>query len=318
MKFARGETMACPGPVRWYGGKGNMRENLLPLLPLAHLYCEAYGGAASLMTARKPAPVEVYNDLNGDLVNLFRALQSPRRFRVLKRRLFFTPYSRQEFAEALRVLAEETDEDECAWAFFTAQNQGFGGLATTVGNWGRVFVSNRGMAKTSSQWLGRLGHLDAWHRRFMRVQIDQRDALDVLRYWDSPDLLFYLDPPYMAESRAKGNTKKYAHEADDAHHAALLDLLPSLRGAVVLSGYDAPLYRRLDDLGWERCEFKTVCHAAGRTRNSGLRGEGAALALVPRIEVVWRNQRCLEMERATLPQLELWNGTTMPEGNSRD
>ena len=307
-----------PGPVFWYGGKGMMAELLLPLLPSAKVYVEAYGGAASLMVRRPPAPVEAYNDLNGDLVNLFRALQSPRRFRVLKRRLLFTPYSRQEFAEALRVLAEEKDPNERAWAFFTAQNQGFSGTAKSVGNWSRVFVSCRGMAKSASRWLGRLGYLDAWHRRFMRVQIDQRDALDVLRYWDSPETLFYLDPPYMAQSRAKGNTNMYAHEADDAHHAALLDLLPSLQGAVVLSGYDAPIYRQLDDAGWERREFKTACHAAGRTRNSGLQGAGSALALVPRTEVVWRNQHCLEMERRALPQLELWNGNPTPEGNGRD
>ena len=292
-----------------------MAERLLPLLPPAKVYVEAYGGAASLMVRRPPAPVEVYNDLNGDLVNLFRALQSPRRFRVLKRRLLFTPYSRQEFAEALRVLAEEKDPNERAWAFFTAQNQGFSGTAKTVGNWSRVFVSCRGMAKSASRWLGRLGYLDAWHRRFMRVQIDQRDALDVLRYWDSPETLFYLDPPYMAQSRAEGKTNVYAHEADDAHHAALLDLLPSLQGAVVLSGYDAPIYRQLDDAGWERLEFQTACHAAGKTRYSGLQGAGSALALVPRTEVVWRNQHCLEMEGAAEPQLELWNGSTLAEAN---
>jgi DNA adenine methylase len=132
-------------PVQWYGGKGNMVAKLLPLIPETHLYCEPYGGAGSLLFAREPAPVEVYNDLCGGLVNLFRTLQDPRRFKRLQHRLHHTLYSREEFCLALDTLKDPVaSPDDRAWAFFVAQNQGFSGKANSEGYWGRTFTSDRG------------------------------------------------------------------------------------------------------------------------------------------------------------------------------
>ena len=135
--------------------------------------------------------------------------------------------------------------------------------------------------------------LDAWRLRIARVQIDQRDALDVLRYWDTPDAVFYVDPPYPAAARAKGYANVYRHEADDAHHAALVDVLLGLRGAAVVSSYAGAIYAPLEAAGWERIDFPTSCYAASRARGSGLQGKGAATAKVPRIETVWRNPRAV-------------------------
>lgn len=142
--------------------RGCLRRRIIGNLPAGYaVYAEPYGGAASVMLNKPPHPCEVYNDLHGDLVNLFRCVQDEARFEKLAVRLEWTLYSRDEFALAIETLQTSNDPDERAWAFFTAQNQGFGGKAKSVGDWGRVFVSSRGMAYSASMWLSHIERLPA-------------------------------------------------------------------------------------------------------------------------------------------------------------
>lgn len=134
----------------------------------------------------------------------------------------------------------------------------------------------------------RLGLLSDWHDRLMHAYLDCRDACDVIRTWDSPRTLFYLDPPYPCATRAKGSRAVYRFEADDTHHQTLLALVPQLQGRVVLSSYPNAAYDRAL-AGWQRRERQTTCYAAGRGRGSKLKGTGAAWANVPRTEVLWLN-----------------------------
>jgi DNA adenine methylase len=279
-------------PVWWYGGKGHLAKKLLPLIPQGRIYVEPYAGAASVLFHRQPAPVEVLNDLNRDLVNLFRHLQDPECFAALQHRLTWTLYSLEEFRLALEILQDsESTAADRAWAFFVTQNQGFGGLAKSEGNWGRVFVSDRNMAGTTNKWRGRLKLLPWWHERLSRVQLDCRDALEIVRYWDSPDTVFYLDPPYVHETRVLGRCNVYQHEVDDAHHRDLVGVLLAIQGQAVLSAYEHPLYEPLLSAGWRLHRIETACHAAGRTRGSGLQGKGAAKREVPRTEAVYVNSK---------------------------
>lgn len=277
-------------PVTWYGGKGNMIKKLMPLVPPGgRPYCEPYMGAASLFFARDPAPVEVLNDLDQDLVNLFRCLQDPDTFKELAHRLTWTLYSRAELARAIEILnGTESNPVMRAWAKFVAHNMAMSGInPKTAGNWSRSFVPSGGMAMATSMWNARLSLLDAWHSRLMRVQIDCRDAIEVIRYWDTEDAVFYIDPPYHPDTRK--DKKVYAAETDHNHHARLVEALLSLKGKAVLSGYAHPVYAPLEQAGWQRIDFTTACCAAARTHRSGLQGEGAALKKVPRIETVWVN-----------------------------
>ncbi len=259
-------------------------------------YCEPYMGAASLFFARPPAPVEVLNDLDGDLVNLFRCLQDPKTFPELKHRLLYTLYSRAEFERALEILNDPSVTDPVlrAWAFFVALNQGFGGKKPrSIGDWGRTFKTQRGCAGTTNEWMMRLSMLDDWHLRLLRAQIECRDALEVIRYWDNPEAVFYVDPPYHPDTCIDKNA--YVVETDHEHHVRLVETLLQCKGAVVLSGYDHPVYASLVEAGWTVTRYKTACHAAGHTRESNILGEGAACARVPRTEVVWANPRAVEL-----------------------
>ena len=279
-------------PVRWYGGKGHLAKKLLPLIPQGKVYVEPYAGAASVLFHRQPAPVEVLNDLNLDLVNLFRHLQDPECFAALQHRLTWTLYSLEEFRLSLKILQDsESTAADRAWAFFTAQNQGFSGVAKSAGDWSRAFVSDRNMAGTTNKWRGRLKLLPWWHERLSRVQLDCRDALEIVRYWDSPDTVFYLDPPYVHETRVLGRCNVYQHEVDDAHHRDLVGVLLAIQGQAVLSAYEHPLYEPLLSAGWRLHRIETACHAAGRTRGSGLQGKGAVKREVPRTEAVYVNSK---------------------------
>ena len=273
-------------PFQYFGGKSKMIAKLLPLLPPHQVYVEPFCGAASLFFAKEPSPVEVLNDLNGDVINVFRVLQNKETHEELRFRLMYTPYARAEFIRALEMREQKdlTPVDR-AWAFLVRQNMGMGGTARTSGNWGRVFISNQGCADVCNSWLMRLSMLDAWRWRLMTVQIDCRDALEVIRYWDSPDTLFYVDPPYVAETRK--TLDAYAYEMTVEQHKELVELLLGIKGKAVVSGYEHPLYSPFAQAGWKVHKFHTTCHAAGRVRGGGLQGNGSASAKVPRTEVVW-------------------------------
>jgi DNA adenine methylase len=283
-------------PIGWVGGKGQMIAKLRKHVPLGGKpYCEPYMGAASLFFSRDPAPAEVLNDMDGDLVNLFRCLQDKKLFEELKWKIQYTIYARAEFDRAMEILKDKSVTDRVlrAWAFFVFHN-----LKMAIGDsWGRAFTSTNGCAIVTNSWIMRLTMLDDWHKRLLLAQIDNRDAIDVIRYWDTPDTVFYVDPPYHLDTR---KTKQvYAVEPDNDHHIRLVDTLLKCQGAVVLSGYYHPVYAPLSDAGWQVTHYQTVCHAAAKTRFSGLKGIGSVLQKVPRVEVVWANPKAVAMRNPT-------------------
>lgn len=256
------EYVALPGPVVWYGGKGQMTAKILPHLPDARVYVEPYGGAASLLFAKPPSPIEVYNDLHGDLVALFRVLQNPESFLRLKHRLTLTMKARSEYELAVDLLRDPaTSEEERAWAFFVAMNQGFGGTYPTPGRWARdKSLVRSGMGKTVCLWWRRISWLDSWHERLAHVQIERRDAIQLIKEFDSPETVFYLDPPYVPDTRV--SLSAYRHEQPPEHHEHLVETLLRVQGQVVLSGYAHSIYDPLVAAGWGTVSFSAAVGGA--------------------------------------------------------
>jgi len=272
-------------PFQWYGGKGILAPWIISHLPVdgAKVYVEPYAGAASVFWhLKQPFPVEVLNDIDERVVTVFRVLQDRTKFLEFRHRIIWTPYSLSEFRRAIKIIANLNDHDDIdsAWAFFVACNQGYSAIAETPGNWSRAFCLNR-----CSKWCSRIKLLHHWHERLRRVQIDNRDALEVIRYWDSPETVFYIDPPYVPSTRV--NRKVYKYDLSDDHHERLVDVLLNIQGQAALSGYDNPIYSRLESAGWEKHEKLTCCSAAARNRGTKLRGEGSLKTHAPRVEVLW-------------------------------
>ncbi|HMN10705.1 MAG TPA: DNA adenine methylase [Bellilinea sp.] len=225
----------------WYGGKYSHLNWLLPLLPYTTHYCEPFGGSAAVLLNRKPSPVETYNDLDGEVVNFFRVLREQPD--ELIRAIGLTPFSREEFEQALSAGGNDLER---ARRFFVRARQVRTGLAQTAstGRWAHCRLTSRaGMAGAVSRWLGSVEGLPEVAQRLLRVQIENAPAVEVIRRYDSPETLFYCDPPYPHDSRGESNA--YRYEMSDEGHRELAEVLHSVQGRVAVSGYRGPLMDEL-------------------------------------------------------------------------
>ncbi|MEX0270986.1 DNA adenine methylase [Leptolyngbyaceae cyanobacterium UHCC 1019] len=228
----------------WYGGKFNHLNWLLPLLPESTHYCEPFAGSAAVLLNREPAPVETYNDIDGEVVNFFRVLRDSQE--DLIRAIGLTPFSREELRIAVEEPIEKLSELERARRFFVRARQVRTGLAQTAsaGRWAHCKLTSRaGMAGAVSRWLGSVEGLSEIVQRLLRVQIENANAIEVIQRFDSEETLFYCDPPYPHESR--GDSHAYGYEMTDNDHRELAEVLASLKGKVALSGYRCDLLDQL-------------------------------------------------------------------------
>ena len=275
-------ALVSPRPaLRYLGGKWKMARRILPWLPPHRTYVEPFGGAGSVLVHKAPAYAEIYNDLDGEVVNLFGVLRDPIAALELERRIILTPFARDEF---LAAYGDAEEPVERARRLVIRSFQGYGNISyrrdRTTGF--RRF-SNKSGTTSAHDWANYPPAVAALAQRFRGVVIENRPAAEVISYFDgargkpAPEgVLFYVDPPYVQSTRSEKRCQLapstgYLHEMDDAGHAALLEQLLRIRGMVVLSGYATPLY---DDAlqGWRRLEFDA--HADGAR---------------PRVEVLWIN-----------------------------
>jgi len=227
----------------WYGGKFSHLEWLLPLLPECHHYCEPFGGSAAVLLNRPPSPVETYNDIDGEVCNFFQVLRENKE--ALVEAIGLTPFSREEFAIACEIDVM-VPPLERARRFYVRARQVRTGLAQTasIGRWANCKnTSRQGMSGVISRWLGGVQALPEIAERLLRVQIENRPAIDVINLYDSEETLFYCDPPYVHTTR--GDSKAYGYEMTDDEHETLADFLNRVKGKVAVSNYDCELMNRL-------------------------------------------------------------------------
>lgn len=223
----------------WYGGKFSHLDWLLPLLPKCHHYCEPFAGSGAVLLNRQPSPVETYNDMDGEVCNFFRVLRDDKE--RLVEAIGLTPFSREEFSIACELDSSQT-QLERARRFYVRARQVRTGLAQTasIGRWANCKDSSRaGMSGVVSRWLGGVVALPEIGERLIRVQIENRPAIDVVRLYDSKDTLFYCDPPYVHGTR--GDSKAYGHEMSDDQHRELADALNEAKAMVAFSNYECDL-----------------------------------------------------------------------------
>ena len=223
----------------WYGGKYSHLDWLLPYLPETNHYCEPFAGSAAVLLNKRPSPIETYNDLDGEVVNFFKALRDSKEELIEK--IALTPFSREEFANAC-IIDPLLPSVERARRFYIRARQVRTGLAQTasVGRWANCKNTSRsGMSGVVSRWLGGIEQLEDIAERLLRVQIENRPAIEAILLYDSPNTLFYCDPPYVHSTR--GDSKAYLYEMTDDDHAELASVLNNVEGKVALSNYDCPL-----------------------------------------------------------------------------
>nr|WP_295850672.1 DNA adenine methylase [uncultured Xylophilus sp.] len=265
--------------LRYHGGKWKLAPWLMLLFPPHRIYVEPFGGGASVLLRKTRAYGEVYNDLDGEIVNLFRVLrdQGP----DLQRLLELTPFARTEFDLAY---SRSDDPLEQARRTVARSFMGFGSAAATGERSGFRANSNRSGTTPAHDWATHAAALPALVERLRGVVIENRDAMAVAAHHDGANTLHYFDPPYVhstwsgkvrgTQEAGRASGKAYRHEMDDAAHRTFAATAAGLRGMVVVSGYACPLYDELFG-HWERFDRHTFADGAR-----------------PRIEAAWINPAC--------------------------
>ncbi|VGA15238.1 DNA adenine methylase [Klebsiella quasipneumoniae] len=244
--------------IRYHGGKFRLAPWIIEQMPEHVCYVEPFGGAAGVLLQKPRSYSEVYNDLDGEVVNLFRVLRNPESNQRLQDACFLTPYSRDEFCHAQEPA---TDSVERARRMVVRACMGFGSAASIGGNSGFRSDSKRKYATAAHLWERYPENLAALCQRLQGVIIENKDALAVMRAHDAETTLHYIDPPYVPDTRVQGN-RYYAHEMTVEGHEQLLAVARTMAGMVMISGYDTEVYNDMLT-GWVKTE-KTSRISAGR------------------------------------------------------
>jgi DNA adenine methylase len=261
--------------LRYYGGKYKIAPWVISHFPPHGIYVEPFGGAAGVLLRKPHAKIEVYNDLDERVVGVFRVLRDEHKAERLRRLCELTPFSRAEFDEAL----EPTDDDvEAARRVLVRSWLGFNGTGLRRSRTGFRAKDKSANGHAAGGWFSWPAEIPAFVERMKQVVLECRDALTVIADHDGPDTLFYVDPPYVHDTRGETGRNSYVHELTDTQHRKLLRLLSRVKGMVAVSGYSHPIYERMLR-GWERHETTTIAS-----------GNGSQTAeTVRRTEVLWLN-----------------------------
>lgn len=261
-------------PVTWFGSKSKLIKQIVKYFPEHRTYVDVFGGSGAVLLGKRPSKVEVYNDLNKKMSSLFNVLSDKRKTQELVRRLELTPYSRDIFNFASISIDNEIDEIELAKLVIVIQRQSHGGMAK---QWSYcVDASAGGYSASVRKFHAGIERLTNVHARMRKVQIENLCFTDLIPRYDRPETFFYLDPPYVPDTRING---KYEYEMTLDDHQMLVNLLLNSTGMFILSGYQTPVYTPLELAGWKRVEIET-CVRISKNRTK-------------RTECLWISPNCL-------------------------
>lgn len=228
--------------LRYHGGKWNLAKWIISHFPPHRIYVEPYGGAASVLLQKSRCYSETYNDMDGEICNLFRQVRE--NGQELIRLIDLTPFSREEFK-----LSYEKSDDQLEQARRTLVRSflGFGSGAASGENTGFRGKSNRSGTTGATDWMHYPDNLRWIIERLRGVAIENRPAMDLIDHHDSSETLFYFDPTYVLSTRSANNARGnaagvYRFEMTDQDHITFLQKVMELKGMVVISGYKSQIY----------------------------------------------------------------------------
>jgi len=218
--------------IPWMGGKGRLVDHILPKFPAHTCYVEAFCGAAAIYFAKRPSDVEVVNDINGELINLYRVIQH--HLEEFVRQFKWALSSRQVFEWEKAKPPETMTDIQRAARFYYLQRLAFGG---------RVNGQSYGTATTSGPRLNLLRieeDLSLAHLRLQGAQVENLSWVDVITRYDRPHTLFYLDPPYW-------ETAGYGVDFGWDNFERMAVLAREVQGSMIISINDHPDIRQVFD-----------------------------------------------------------------------
>ena len=245
---------------RYPGSKWSIADWIISHFPEGYekmVYLEPFCGSGAVFFNKNPGTVETVNDMESDIVNLFRVLREQPN--DLKRALELTPYSREEYDLSFEPCDEPVEK---ARRFMVKTTQAIG--AKMDGKCGWRNHKQMKIGGTACKWAGITETIDTAAARLRGdtthlVQIEHSDALQLIRRYNFPEVLMYLDPPYVRSTRKSG--KLYRYEMYDDGQAELLDLIKASRAKIIISGYDCDLYNTAL-AGWKKDSTMTQTTSA--------------------------------------------------------
>ena len=259
--------------ISYYGGKQRIARHIVKLIPQHTVYVEPFAGGATILFSKLVPSVsnshhyrEVINDLDSDLINMYRCFQNKETEQKLLKKLKFTLYSKEEWEKATNILKKKPTgliDVERTWAYYICIMQSFSSLGS---NWSYNIKANN----LPEVWKNKKDLLPKVLDRFSGVYIEHSDAMDIIKKYDSSYTFFYCDPPYINLDQ-RYNSPKFKEE----DLKRLMDTLNQCKGSFILSGYDTDIVSK----EWERFEFNAVC--------SGFNHKNNNIANF-RKEIVWR------------------------------
>lgn len=243
--------------LKYPGSKWNIAKDIVKLIPEHHSYVEPFFGSGAMLFTKEPSRIEMVNDLDGNVVNLFRCIQEDSK--KLAARVMTTPFSREIYDAAF---TEEKPADcyERAARFLVQNWQGHGFRT----NGYKVGWKNDVQGRERMYALWNWYRLPEWiieiAERLRKVQIENRPALEVIERFDYKNVFMYLDPPYLLSVRTG---KQYKHEMTETEHENLLRRVLSSNAKIMISGYESDMYN--DYLkSWNKMRFKSCAEYGGR------------------------------------------------------
>ena len=224
-------------PFSYPGGKSRSIKFILPHLPLRHTWVDVFGGSGVVTINRPKSKLEVYNDRHSGLTDFYKCMRDRVLFERLCSWLDLTLHSREEFLSNRDTWENTLDTVERAGRWFAMVNYSFASLGR---NWGR---STGGAGSLAGKIRNGIKSLPEIHERFKCVQVENSDWRRLLADYDSPQTVFYLDPPYVDSSKGVYKDEMTVHD-----HEEMLDMIFRLKGFVALSGYPNPLF---DNRPWD-------------------------------------------------------------------
>ena len=261
-------------PIRYFGGKGNGLANII----ISHFpdkysdmnYLEPFGGSAAVLFNKEISPIEIYNDLEENVYSLFKVISDKKMFNEFKFKCDITPYSKKLLDEYTISLKGELDILERAYRFFIINRTAYNG----VGGFSASIVIRRNMSKSVSDYLSSIDRLLESHQRMSKVIIHNVNAIDLIKKYDDPNWLFYLDPPYHHSTRTSA---RYKVDMENKQQQQFLETVINCKNAkIIISGYDCVEYDILVESGWKKVSFSV------KTQNSNRKGK-------VKTETLWKN-----------------------------
>ncbi len=216
----------CESLVNYYGGKSSLADNIISLFPKHEIYVEPFGGGASVLLKKPRVKEEVYNDLDSDMVNLFKTVREHPE--ELGYKVYFSPYSREEVENA-NLPTDDNIEKARRIIMLSVYSRNKENISSFEENKKHYFTKGN----TLNNLRAKKDVIYSVAERMIGVTIENCDALELMKYYEKKNaVLFYLDPPYLHKTR-KCKSQKYKFEISDDEHKKLLEFCVNSKQKIV-------------------------------------------------------------------------------------